>query len=226
MARNTARPRPLPAPALLPVLLALLLALVAGCGGGEDTAQEGASDGAPAAPSAPSDNPLAGDSPLESESSPLGGDDAPSNSAGSDSGGGDGAGDLASESSAATGSASAEDAPDVSGGWSGTATDDTGEESRLQFDIEQNGATLSATAYIRGDGDDEATPIEPLTGSVTDAGTVELALESSQGEGSLSFAGTLDGSAISGESTLTQESDSGGQQTDQASFVVSRTSAQ
>ena len=101
-----------------------------------------------------------------------------------------------------TGGAEEARVPDASGRWSGTATDETGDEAGLEFSLEQDSSSLSGSGVLVVGG--ERVPFEPVTGSVDGAGAVELAYRRPGApEGSsMSFSGTLNGNSLSGEATL------------------------
>lgn len=193
------------------VLFCLLVATAAlsGCSGGDrETSEQPVRRAADESSGSP--NPLAERSPLESDAGgatggaagdPFGGSEAvspePQNTA---------------------------DLPDASGAWSGTITDDTGAEGRLEFSVGQQGATLSATGVLTSD--DEPQTIEPLTGTVDDTGAVSLVYRAADGNGIWSFDGTLDGESISGESTLTLDEGPDQAEPDRATFFLSRASTE
>lgn len=111
---------------------------------------------------------------------------------------------------------------DASGGWSGTVTDETGDEGGLEFDLEQDGTALSGTGVLVVGG--ERVPFGPVTGSVDGAGAVELAYRRPGApEGvAMGFSGALEGGSISGESTLVVPGASGEPETRTGTFRLSR----
>ena len=113
--------------------------------------------------------------------------------------------------------------PDASGDWAGTATDETGDETGLEFSLEQDGTALSGNGVLVAGGD--RVPFGPVAGSVDGAGAVEFAYRpGAWEEGFLGFSGTLEGDSISGESTLVMPGSSGELETRRATFFLDRVS--